>query len=298
MGSVMNGLHILIPALYMFCFAGLTFVLGQAMRSGAEAYSGEYSVDTARQFEDVFLFIPPRRIIELAWTGAVAFFIIFFLLTASFGSALGIGRGLLFGGLAAILALRAPTWILIFLKKRRIEKFNGQLVEALTNMGNALKAGFSIAQAFESVANEGQNPIAQEFQVLLQQTRIGVKFSDALTHLGERVTSEDLSLMILSIETARQTGGNLTEVFEKIASTIRERMRIERRVRTLTAQQRMQGMVMGFIPLVLGTALCIIEPEKMIPFIKSPLGALVLVAVVILEITGGLVIRKIIDIDV
>ena len=82
-------------------------------------------------------------------------------------------------------------------------------------MSNALKAGFSITQAFESVVKDGENPIAQEFDVLLQQTRVGVSFSDALVNMEKRVGSDDLSLVVVAIETARKTGGNLTEVFEQ-----------------------------------------------------------------------------------
>jgi tight adherence protein B len=137
------------------------------------------------------------------------------------------------------------------LRARRLAAFNLQLVDALVSMSNALRAGFSIQQAFESIVKEGKKPIAQEFSVFLQQMRIGVRFEDALKNLEERVGSEDLTLMVRAVEIARQTGGNLTETFDRIADTIRERSRIEGRIKALTAMGRLQGIVVGLIPVFL-----------------------------------------------
>jgi tight adherence protein B len=184
------------------------------------------------------------------------------------------------------------------MRQRRLLLFNVQLVDSLVSMSNALKAGFSIQQAVELVVREGQNPIAQEFGVFLHQTRVGMRMEDAFESLQTRVGSDDLTLMIASIEIARQTGGNLTEVFEKIAHTIRERMRIERRIRTLTAQGRLQGIVVGVMPLVLGFLLFMFDRGMMLMFLQSPVGTIILIAVAILEVIGALVIRKIIHIDV
>ena len=165
-------------------------------------------------------------------------------------------------------------------------------------MSNALKAGFSITQAFESVVKDGENPIAQEFDVFLQQTRIGVTFSDALDNMDQRVGSNDLTLVVQAIEAARKTGGNLTEVFEKISATIRERMRIEGRIRTLTAQGRLQGIIVSIMPIVIGVALMIVDPQMAAPFFQSAAGFFVMAAVAVLIALGGLVIRKIVNIDV
>ena len=289
---------ILIAFLVAISAMGLGYVLLNALRSGAETYSGEYAQDTARQFEDVFLFIPPRRIAEAGWASAGTAFLAVFFLTADMASLQGTAAGLLLGVLAGGLALQAPRQLLRFLKQRRLKKFNIQLVDTLVSMSNALKAGFSITQAFESVVREGENPIAQEFGVFLQQTRVGVSFSDAMESMRTRVGSEDLSLVVLAIETARKTGGNLTEIFEKIAGTIRERMRIENRIRTLTAQGRLQGTVVGAMPVVIAVAMTFVDPDLMLPFLRSSVGIGVIIAVSILILSGALVIRKIVNIDV
>lgn len=289
---------LVVPTLFAMSIGGLTFVLMRSMFSGADEYSSSYSEQMAKQFEDVFMFVPPEQLARIGWAASgISFFLIFFLsggTSSSTGFIVGTGLGLL----VAIPALFLPKLILRFLKKRRLTKFNLQLVDTLVSMSNALKAGFSITQAFESVVKEGEQPIAQEFDMFLQQTRLGVSFSDGLTNMEKRVGSDDLSLVINAIETARKTGGNLTEIFEKIAHTIRERMRIETRIQTLTAQGRLQGIVVSCMPVVIGIALAIVDPGLMMPFVHSTGGMLIMGGVVLLIIIGGLVIQKIVDIDV
>jgi tight adherence protein B len=288
----------IVTLLYGASFLGLTYVLLSALYSGADEYSGAYSEDTARQFEDVFLFIPPKRLAELGWVIAAIVFLSIFFLAGGLRSM----NGTIVGGILATImggiSLRFPRLLLAILRARRLRKFNLQLVDTLVSMSNALKAGFSISQTFESVARDGENPIAQEFNVFLQQTRVGVNFTDALEHLQERVGSDDLKLVCLAIDTARQTGGNLTEIFEQISGTIRERMRIENRIRTLTSQGKLQGIVVGSMPIVIGVALMIVDPGLMLPFLHSLTGVIVIAAVVVLITLGGLIIRKIIRIDV
>jgi len=284
----------------LFCgsLAGLIYVLLKAMYSGAEAYSGAYSEGTSREFEDIFLFIPPKKMAELGWALSAVIFIFMFIVLGGMKSINGtIIGGLIAAGFGA-LSLKAPRLLLTILKARRLRKFNLQLVDTLVSMSNALKAGFSTTQTFESVARDGENPIAQEFEVFLQQTRVGVNFSEALRNLDERVGSDDLKLVCLSIETARQTGGNLTEIFEQISSTIRERMRIENRIRTLTSQGKMQGIVVGSMPIVIGIVLTIMDPGLMLPFLHSLTGVIIVLSVTILITIGSLIIRKIIRIDV
>lgn len=288
----------LIPLLFAAGAAGLAYVAVGAFYAGAAEYSREYSSDTARGFEDVFLFIPPRRIEEAGWALGAAAFAVVFLALGSLTSLKGFASGLLLGGIAAAVALHVPGWILKALKTRRLERFNSQLVDTLIAMSNSLKAGFSITQAIETVVKDGERPISQEFDLFLKQTKVGVSFSEALENLERRVGSEDLTLMIAAVETARKTGGNLTEIFEKIAATIRERMRIENRVRTLTAQGRLQGIVVGLMPPAIAVVLVLLDPQMMMPFLRSGPGLLVIAAVAILLALGMLVIRRIVAIDI
>lgn len=287
----------LVPGLYLLCLAGLTYFILDSFHSAAAEYAAAYSENASRQMEDMFLFIPPRRILELAAVSAAVCFLLGFLL---FGGVDGPSFivGLVAGGCLAALGWTIPKRVLVVLKHRRLQRFNLQLVDSLVNMSNALKAGFSVQQAIELVVREGQNPISQEFGMYLHQMRVGMRMEEALASLQKRVGSEDLALMISAFETARQTGGNLTEVFEKIAHTIRERLRIELRIRTLTAQGRLQGVIVGAMPVLLGSAMFFLDPTMMLAFLHSSFGVVTLVVVVILEVLGALLIRKIINIDI
>jgi tight adherence protein B len=132
----------------------------------------------------------------------------------------------------------------------------------------------------------------------MQQLRLGMGFNEAMQSMEQRVGSEDLNLVITTIDIARKTGGNLTEVFDRISLTIRERMRIENRVRTLTAQGRLQGIIVGTMPIALAIILTVIKPGMMLPFFQSRAGIISIIAVIIMLVCGGLLIRKIIRIDV
>ena len=185
-----------------------------------------------------------------------------------------------------------------WLDGRRRDKFNKQLPEALATMSNALRAGFSIAQAFDSVVALGDEPISEEFAILQSQLKIGMSFEDALDSLSQRVGSDDLTLVTTAILISRRTGGNVTEIFDKISETIRGRMRIERKVKSLTAQGRMQGIVVSLMPIFLGLAMLVIKPGLIVPFVCSPIGALSIVVMFALIFLGWTMIRKIIKIDV
>ena len=217
-----------------------------------------------------------------------------------------IAAAVFFGGLAAFILMkmevqagrRGKTAYARWLNARYVRKFDEQLTEALGTMSNALRAGFSLSQAFGSVAEADLHPISDEFALLLQQMRVGMSFDDALASLEKRIESDDLSLVVTSIDIARKTGGNLTEIFDRISETIRGRLRIERKVRTLTAQGRLQGLVVSLMPLILCIVMTVMKPGLMIPFLTSATGLLCLLAATVMVFAGWLIIRKIVTIKV
>ena len=185
-----------------------------------------------------------------------------------------------------------------YLDGKRREQFNLQLPEALATMSNALRAGFSISQAFDSVVEQGEKPMSEEFAILQQQLRIGMSLEDALESMAQRVGSDDLTLVTTAILISRKTGGNVTEIFDKISETIRGRMRIERKVKSLTAQGRMQGIIVSVMPFFLGLVMTLIKPKLMLPFLTSFVGVSAIGLMCVLIFVGWLMIRKIIKIDV
>ena len=279
-------------------FFGFAWLFVDAVDEGAGNYASAMGTETSRAFEDMFMFISPAKIARLGRLAALAAFFLFFIPLFSLSSAASTAAGIALGLGAGLFTFTLPARYVRFLRTRRRLKFNEQLVDALGTMSNALRAGFSINQAFESVVEAGEKPISQEFSVFLQQLRVGMSFEDALTSLDRRVASDDLTLVCTSIDIARRTGGNLTEIFDRISVTIRNRMRIERRVRTLTAQGRMQGIIVTAMPFLLGIAMFVLKPEVMRPFLFSLRGAICVALVLFLVTVGWLFIRKIIRIEV
>ena len=296
----MNGTALLIAAAATvgLAFAGFAWMFVSALREGTANYAQTMGEETSRQFADVFMFISPAKIARLGRLAALAAFFLFFIPLFSFTSIASTVAGVVLGLAAGAFVFTLPGRYVRALRVRRRIKFNEQLVDALGTMSNALRAGFSINQAFESVVDTGEKPIAQEFTVFLQQLRVGMSFDAALASLDTRVGSDDLTLVCTSIDIARRTGGNLTDIFDKISETIRARMRIERRVRTLTAQGRMQGLIVSCMPLVLGLAMTVLKPSTMKPFIFSFTGAACIGVVLALVTVGWIIIRKIIRIEV
>ena len=296
---MMNGyvMMVLIPLLYAGCFC----LFGYHLLSGVrEAMSGGDSSSQAasKELEALFLFIPAQRIASISHSAGLLAFFTGFLIFGNPTNPQGLLGGVVAGFLLYFSIQLIPRFVIHLLRTRRMERFNLQLVEALTTMSNSLRAGFSIQQAFETIVQENRKPIAQEFGVFVQQTRVGVRFEDALTNMEERVGSEDLTLMVRAIEIARQTGGNLTEVFDTIATTIRERSRIEGKIKSMTAMGRLQGIVVGLIPLFLLAAMFVLDPGMMINFFTDVMGIAILSLVLVLLSVGFIVIRKIVNIQV
>ena len=259
----------------------------------------ERTVEEAElELEEMLLQVPAARFLNYGFGLAVFSGLTVFLFIATSGDKFHWKPALALSSVVFVLFAVAPRSVLNFLKKRRLVKFNEQLEEALTSMSNSLKAGFSIMQAIEAIAKQNRQPISLEFRLMLQQTHLGMSLDDALFNMSKRVGSEDFHLVASAIATARMTGGDLTGVFERLASMIRERMRIERRIRTLTAQGRLQGIILGLLPMFLLGALYLLAPDAVINFFTHPLGILLFLVVVFLETCGYLIIRKIVTIDI
>jgi tight adherence protein B len=208
----------------------------------------------------------------------------------------------LHGFLPAAVALAAgatvPYSVLKFKRGRRLAAFNAALAPAIDLMARALRAGHSINSLMELVAEQSPEPLGGEFGQVFQQQKFGLRFRDALLALGERVPSRDLHFLITAILVQRETGGDLTEIFDQISRVIRERLRIEGEVRTHTAQGRLTGWILGLLPVVLLVLINIVSPGYSSLLFHDPTGQKLLYAGGILIIVGGLVIRQIVDIQV
>lgn len=197
-----------------------------------------------------------------------------------------------------LLGLLVPRFWLKRKARTRRKAFDAQIPDALALISNSLKAGYGLMQAMEMVGQEMHPPIAPEFVRTLAETRVGVSTEDALAALAARVGSEDMDLVVTAFLIQRQVGGNLAEVLDKIAFTIRERIRIRGEVRTLTAQGRLSGLIIGVLPLGIGIFLAAVNPTYVMTLFQHPLGQMMLLMAVGAEMIGVLFIKKIIAIDV
>ncbi len=265
----------------------LSLVVYDIMRSGMLQYQEKYLNPKIEDLSDMFLFIDPRQMMLLNLSIMVVGFIIGILFF-----------GYIVTGILTILGFFTPSILVKYYSRKRVRKFNEQLVDALQNMSNALKAGLSLQQAMGTVAQDFQPPISQEFGLALKEIKLGVSVEDALKNMGERVKCEDLDLFITSTNIAKTMGGNLSEMFENIANTIRQRFKIEGRIKALTAQGKLQGFIIGIMPIVIWFVMDWMRPDLMEPMLKHWFGYALIFAILVMEVIGALIIRKIVDIDV
>ena len=206
--------------------------------------------------------------------------------------------GLIFGSIGAVLGWKLPKPVINMIFNGRIEKFNLQMVDGLNLMSNAMKSGLSVIQALSIVVEQMPNPIAQEFNLVLSENKVGVSVEDAFANLARRVPCEDVDMFVTSITILKETGGNLAETFETIVYMIRERLKVENKIKALTAQGFYQGMMLLSIPPILGLYFYVSEPGFMDPMFRNPLGWVIMSIVITLEIVAYFVITKVVQVDV
>ncbi|MGQ9556959.1 MAG: type II secretion system F family protein [Desulfurispora sp.] len=199
---------------------------------------------------------------------------------------------------SGLTALLIPFLMLNMARQKRLSKMNSQISDALVIMANSLRSGFSFLQAMDMVRRELPDPISKEFGRTFQEISLGNQVEDALLNLTRRVQSEDLDLVVTAVLIQRQVGGNLAEILDNIANTIRERVRIKGQIRSITAQGRISGLVISLLPLGLAGIMLAVNPEYIMTLFKSKAGLGLLAGAVVSEITGILTIRKIVQIEV
>jgi tight adherence protein B len=206
---------------------------------------------------------------------------------------------------AFVLGLVAPRYYLRYRQRRRVRQFGEQLPDTITLLANSLRAGSSFLQGLELVTREGRPPISEEFERVVREMSLGVALQPALNNLVRRVNSEDLELMVTAINIQSQVGGNLATVLDSIAYTIRERIRIQGEIQTLTAMQRYSGYVITLLPVGLGIILMLISPSYFGRMFANPpelfglpAGVIFLIIGAISMAIGYVFIRRIVDIKV
>lgn len=265
----------------------LCMVMFGVLTKAYEQYQERYVTRSMNDLSDMFLFIDARQMMVLNICTLFIFGIMGFLVANPVVSFMG-----------AVFGFFAPMMLIKFYRKKRIQKFNIQLVDALQAMANAFKAGLTFPQAIEHISKESMPPLQQEFSLFVKEVKLGVPLEEALINMGKRVGSDDLDLVVVATNISRQLGGNMAEMFETISATIRERFRLEGKIDAITSQGRMQGWVVAALPLLLGVVMNWMRPDLMEPMLDHWFGMVLIGAVVIMEVMGILIIRKIVNINV
>lgn len=190
--------------------------------------------------------------------------------------------------------LFVPYWYVAWKRRRRMDRFEELLPEAIDLIVNALKSGFSLEASLSLVAQELPDPLGTEFAITYEEQNLGVDLVTALKNFSLRMPSEDLLIMTTAISIQRRAGGNLTEVLGRISSMIRERFNLRREIKIRTAQGRLSGGILVFLPLALAVMIYLFNPNYMAGFLKDKAGQYMITVVLILQVLGILVIRRII----
>ncbi|HET7314081.1 type II secretion system F family protein [Salinisphaera sp.] len=263
-------------------FVGRTLV-------GASARYRETFQDTATQnLEEMFLFIQPQKLFAMNVV----------VLALIFCSVLVVSGSVWLAVLLSALVAGSPPLIYWFLRRQRRRRAVAQLPDALLAIATNMKAGLSVNQALETTVSFEHPPLGQELALTLRELRVGVPFGEALDNLYDRLPEVEVQLVVCAMKVSREIGGNLAETLERIADTLRKRLQMEGKIRSLTAQGKLQGLVMVSLPIFLVLALSQMEPAAMYYLLHAWYGWATIAVIIVMELIGYHFIHKIVSIDV
>ncbi|MFQ5680489.1 MAG: type II secretion system F family protein [Candidatus Omnitrophota bacterium] len=244
--------------------------------------------DASRRLGAIFITVPKPKLLRMYLASFVVLGAAGLMLTRN---ALGLVVGC---AIAAVL----PKIAIAQLEAKHKREFTGQLVDALMILSSSLKAGLSLVQAIEELVKEMSGSISREFSLVLRENRMGISLEQALNHLRQRVGAEELDLVVTAIMVARETGGDLTQTFSRLTTTIREKDKLVGRVKSLCTQAKLQGAIMGFLPIGFSIAVYSLNPGYFNIMIREPVGQGLLAYAVASEVIGIYLIRKLSRVDI
>jgi tight adherence protein B len=234
---------------------------------------------------------------DLTWK--MSTFLMVIALSGLVGLVVGFAKWGILGGVGGVgIGIFIPYKLLVRSGKKRLKKFEKQLPDALDLLARGLKAGHAFPSGLQQVAKEMPDPLGTEFSIVYSEFSHGRDLSSALLGLCKRIDLRDLSFFTTAVLIQRETGGNLTDVLEKISVLIRARFQLGNQINALTAEGRLSGLVLALLPPVLVVALMIINPSYVSVLLQHPIGRLMCGGAVIMQLVGMLMIRKIVNIKV
>jgi tight adherence protein B len=282
-----NTLGLILAVALLTAFVAIWLAL-QAVRTILKRQKSELETSSKTTLADMFIFIDPTRLFYYNVGALIVLPTLVWLFT----------NNPVFVTFAAVATLILPKYYIKSLGTRRLKRFEEQLPDALLMVSGAMRAGASLNVALESMIKEQKPPLSQEFELMLREQRLGMDFDAALVNMEKRNPIQDFSLVVSGLRISREVGGNLAEILESLAHTLREKATMEGKIRSLTAQGKMQGLIMSCLPLLMMAALNWIEPKAMGTMFTTLFGWATLTVILVMITIGYLFIRKITTIDV
>lgn len=267
---------------FVLVFEGMAF-----LEQGADVYMGGV-VNQVKELDGLYVKAGPQTIFYLNIVSSLAVFVVVSAVTGSTIAGIVVCPAGMFV---------SKLWIGLT-RNRRVRLFDEQFIDAIGVISNALKSGLSLQQAIARVAAQYPVPLSQELSMVGKEAALGMPLEQALVNLSARIESQDLDLFVTATNVVRDVGGNLSEMFDTIADTLRERNTIQGKIKALTSQGRMQGIVIGLMPVALGLILYRLDPGLIMPLFNDPIGWAILFIIAVFEAIGAFFIAKIIRIDV
>ncbi|WP_338039718.1 type II secretion system F family protein [Luteibacter yeojuensis] len=284
----MNGQILPFIAAVFLCTACLGYVLTRVSAVFWGRYRETFTEQARFNLSDMFMFMDPKRLFYVNAAALAIVPILVWLLTGN----------LLFAALTVIGLVFLPRKIYTLLRQRRIDRIQQQLPDALMMVASSMRAGLGFAPALEGLSRDIDPPLAQEFALVLREQRLGVKPDEALENFNTRVPIQDVTLFVSAVAISRDVGGNLAESMASLSDTLRRRLIMEGKVKALTAQGRLQGIVMALLPVGLIAFLSLAYPDTMHDLYHTPMGWIVMGIAAVMEFLGYRMCRKIMSIDI
>lgn len=276
-------MKILIDLTVFVAIGLLCWVAARIFADAMQKYEQTYVEKTTRTLSGMFIFMDPKRLFYLNLLIMIISLLVAFCLTKS---------PVIIGSIGFISFLLPKFWIYVQ-KKQRLAKFESQLVDTLVMMASAMRSGMSVLQAIELVEKEQDPPTSQEFGLVLREYKVGVHLEEALEHLVDRVALDDLNMLVISMNIVLDAGGNLTEMLDTLAELIRKRKKLDGKIKSLTAQGKLQAVVVTLLPTAIGVMMYMMDKNMMMRMFNTTLGMVMLGIMVALQLLGFLMIRKI-----
>jgi tight adherence protein B len=241
---------------------------------------------------ELFLFdVTPRQLTYVMFGGAVVAGLLFSVFTMHAEAGAGAAILAFFGGM--ILGYWVPRLVIFVMQRRRRQRLNEQLIDGLVTLANGMRAGLNLVQSMKLIETNAQPPISQEFGLMLREFEHGTSVDEVMRRASARIKLHHYKLLFAAMETARQRGGNLPETLDRLGESLREILRLEEKVRALTAENRMSARTMGVMPAVILGIYYLIEPDWVGTVLNDQWGLLILGIAGIFWVAGFLWIRKI-----